>query len=816
MEALLLPLLILVLILLIVFNSGTNSRIERLQIEIRNLQLMIRKNAEQAARDAGVQPSETISPTPNERWKPSDITILAQPTEAEEAPPVQEVQPPVLPEPESQPEPVIIPEVEPEFILPVAAAPQPDPADTPPPVIPPAPPKPGFFERNPDLEKFIGENLVSKIGIAILVIAIGFFVKFAIDNDWIGPVGRVGIGLLCGGILVGLAHKLQRAYKAFSSVLIGGGLAVFYFSIALAYKDYHLFGQTAAFIIMVVITLFAVLLSLLYDRQEVAVIAMVGGFCVPFIVSDGSGNYVTLFIYLLVLNTGLLAIAYRKAWRLLNVLAFLFTVFLFAGWIGTTPRPAPVSAYKNGLLFASLFYLLFLAINIAHNVKQQKKFIASDFSIILANTGLYFATGLYMIHGLQADSYTGLFSGTLGAFNLLLCFLLIRNKNIDRNVLYLLIGITLTFISLTIPLQLKGHFITLFWASEAVLLYWLYGRSKISLIKIASLAIWACMLISLFLDWSQIYLDKPAVLTVLFNKGFITTLYTAVATYLLYVLRNKEMQAGDDPLLPIPRQVFLVVAVGLLYMTGALELNYQLDLRYPDGYVTILYLLSYTFAFILILHVLGEKQRLQSIPKTATIALLGISVFVYLVSLPAIFDALTQFLLTGKNGGHFMLHWLGALLTGIIIYRLISWCRRKPLLIDQMGPVITWGSCLLIVVFISVELNLLMSQLFYGSIKSLGTIHRVFIKAGLPIIWGLCSFIFMWLGMRHKYRPLRIVSLTLFLVTLLKLFIYDIQNIPVAGKIAAFFCLGVLLLVVSFMYQRLKKIIEADEPKNDL
>jgi uncharacterized membrane protein len=85
----------------------------------------------------------------------------------------------------------------------------------------------------------------------------------------------------------------------------------------------------------------------------------------------------------------------------------------------------------------------------------------------------------------------------------------------------------------------------------------------------------------------------------------------------------------------------------------------------------------------------------------------------------------------------------------------------------------------------------------------------------LPILWGICSFAFMWLGMRHKYRTLRIISLSLFSLTLFKLFVFDIRNIPAGGKIAAFFCLGVLLLVVSFMYQRLKKIIIDDEKKTD-
>jgi uncharacterized membrane protein len=74
----------------------------------------------------------------------------------------------------------------------------------------------------------------------------------------------------------------------------------------------------------------------------------------------------------------------------------------------------------------------------------------------------------------------------------------------------------------------------------------------------------------------------------------------------------------------------------------------------------------------------------------------------------------------------------------------------------------------------------------------------------------------MWLGMKYKYRTLRIVSLTLFAIILAKLFMFDIRNIPVAGKIAAFFCLGILLLVVSFMYQRLKKIIIEDEKKSSV
>jgi uncharacterized membrane protein len=129
----------------------------------------------------------------------------------------------------------------------------------------PKPKEPSFFDKNPDLEKFIGENLINKIGIAILVLGIGFFVKFAIDQNWINEIGRVLIGVVAGGILIGIAHKLRNTLTSFSSVLVGGGLSVLYFTIAIAFHEYQIFNQTVAFTIMVVITLFAVLLSISYN-----------------------------------------------------------------------------------------------------------------------------------------------------------------------------------------------------------------------------------------------------------------------------------------------------------------------------------------------------------------------------------------------------------------------------------------------------------------------------------------------------------------------------------------------------------------------
>lgn len=675
------------------------------------------------------------------------------------------------------------------------------------PYIPP-PPQPGFFERHPDLEKFIGENLINKIGIAILVLAIGFFVKYAIDQDWIGPAGRVAIGILCGAILIGFAHRMHKNYKAFSSVLVGGGLAIFYFTIALAYHQFHLFSQPISFAILVVITGFAVVLSLLYNRQELAIISLLGGFATPFLVSNGSGDYKTLFSYLLILNIGLLIIAYKKAWRLLNILCFACTVILFAPWLISLGDNTSFITYRNGLLFAVAFYLLFFAINIANNIKENKKFIASDFAILLVNTSLFFAAGLYLITLMHAEIYRGLFTASMGLFNLAVTYVLFRKQKIDQNILYLLIGLTLSFISLTAPIQLHGHNITLFWASESVLLYWLYQRSQIKMIAFSSLIVWFAMVFSLLMDWNNIYAAVDTEMRIILNKGFITGLYAAIASYLLFVLKRKpnSLHAPDW----MVANSFRVAGLLILFFSGVLEINHQFYHYFPSTGINIQYILLYIYSFVLVLLMVSQQFHSIRIQVPITFLLLIFTLGFYLLSIAGNFDLLKKMMDEKKNGIHFTAHWVAAILLLIIYYQLIKFIRKNY---ENNLNVASWLLSGWLVIFLSAELFLMDYAINYNGSNNWESVGNVFIKSGLPILWGICSFAFMWLGMRYKYRTLRIISLSLFAITLIKLFAYDISNIPVGGKIAAFFCLGVLLLIVSFMYQRLKRIIIEDEKK---
>jgi len=668
----------------------------------------------------------------------------------------------------------------------------------------PAEPKLSFFERYPDMEKFIGENLVNKIGIAILVLAIAFFVKYAIDNNWVGPAGRVGIGVFCGGVLIAIAHRLRKNFKAFSSVLVGGGLAIFYFTITLAYHEFHLFDQTVSFVILIVITCFAVVLSLLYDKEELAVIALVGGMSSPFMVSNGSANYNALFIYLIVLNAGLLIIAYYKSWRILNISAFGLTVFVLAGIVYTLPT----DAYAISFIYISVLYLMFFLINIANNIRENKKFIAADFTILLINTALYFSTGLYLLTMMHDELFRGLYAASLGALNLLFSFILFKTKKAEINILYLLIGITLTFISLTAPIQLHGHFITLFWAAEGVLLYWLYQKSAIKLMRLTSFIIWIAMLCSLIMDWNDIYGSSELYLAIIANKGFITTVCAAISSFLIYLLSNKT--TDNKPL--IPADIFKYFAIVILFVSGVLEVNHQFLNRFPLTDLNVLYLMLYLPTFVFIFFAVVSRIASGSIKWDVLAWIYGVTIAIYLAVTSVFFDVQSDILIDHKiSFAQFTAHWVSDIFMLIIFYQLIILVKNNlQIYTKQVSWIIAAG----IVTFLSFEICLISNFIFYTPAESIDHLQIIYIKTVLPVLWGVSSFALMWLGMRYKTRVLRIISLTLFTLTLVKLFIFDIENIPPAGKIAAFFCLGVLLLIISFMYQKVKVII-ADDKENE-
>jgi uncharacterized membrane protein len=675
------------------------------------------------------------------------------------------------------------------------------------------PPRQSFFERNPDLEKFIGENLANKIGIGILVIGIGFFVKYAIDQDWINEIGRVFIGIVAGGILLGVAHRMRKTLEAFSSVLVGGGIAVLYLTITIAFQEYHIFNQAMAFIIMVGITGFAVLFSIGYDRRELAVLAILGGFGSPFMVSTGSGNYTVLFSYILILDVGMLVLAYYKKWNIVNIVAYAFTVILFGGWLSTQFDGTNARMIAGAIGFSTTFYLTFFAMTIINNLRERVKFGPVEFGMLLSNTFFYFGAGMIALDDSSVADFRGLFTVVLAVFNFGFAWMLYRNGRVDKNLVFLLIGLVLTFISLAAPIQLHGNYITLFWAAEAVLLLWLSQKSGIRLMKLTSVVVMGLMLISLLMDWEQIYgygFASETPLNILLNKGYITSLAALASLVLTFRLLKNEQDSVE--LVNIYKFALTLASVLVLYLAHFLELNYHVHYFFPADPMSVSVVIG-TYNMLFIVIALLVEKRMTMLQGAANIfAFLGaFAILLYIAFYHVdVMGVRTDFAMYGDKGTAFLFHYL---LVGLLIVICALTIPRIRLLTDfntKTANAYSWFYVAFFVFIASSELETVVLLIARPGLATIDHILTQTHKIGFPILWGLASFLIIALGLKWKRRHLRIISLTLFLITLLKLFLVDIRGISEGGKIAAFISLGVLLLIVSFMYQRLKRLLLED------
>jgi uncharacterized membrane protein len=701
-----------------------------------------------------------------------------------------------------------------------------------------------FRENNPDIEKFIGENLINKIGILILVLGISYFVKFAIDKNWINEPARVGIGVLSGALVLGIAHKLRQKYAAFSSVFVAGAIAIFYFTIGIAFHSYHLFSQTVAFVIMVLITVFSCLISLSYNRKELAVLSLIGGFAVPFMISTGQGNYIVLFTYIIILNIGILALAYHKKWGIINIVSYVFTIILFGGWLmkdinEKTPQ------YLGALIFGFLFYFIFILINIINNLRTKGVFSTIELSILASNTFLFYGAGMLILENYHPE-LKGLFTTALGLLNFGYAWFLYKKFGLDKTAVYLLIGLTLTFITLAIPIQFEGNFITLFWAAEGVILMWLAQKSKITYYRFASVIVHILMIVSLIMDWANSY-HTSNVLNIVFNKICLTGIFVVISLFAIYYLLKEEEENQEQfRIIFNPkkyRKLLGLIAIIIAYFVGIFEIAFQANSYVAGVNSAIAFPILYHLLFsALLFYYLVKIKKTLRLQIASIIAIANIVLFALFFSNFSFYEH-EQYITTGihqKIG--FYLHYFSLLAVFYFAYQLYQINKENPVFELFKKNIFIWIAAFFIVYLASTEL-MLHGLVFSNSpvsvqdvqsspfFKEYSTTELPFLKQQIasdsitnsrtqitktayPILWGILAFVFLIIGIRKRNKTLRIIALSLLGITILKLFLFDISNASETGKIIAFILLGILILIISFVYQKIKVLVQDDTKTN--
>ncbi len=650
------------------------------------------------------------------------------------------------------------------------------------------------------MEYSIASTWLLRVGIVILVMAIGFFLKLSIDKGWMPPVGRVGLSILAGvAMLAGGMQMLGRKYHAFGQGLIGGGIATLYFSVFAAFRFYELIPMLPAFGLMIFITVCAGGIAIRLNSMLVAVLGILGGFGTPVMLSTGVVNFVGLFSYMLLLGCGVLGISYKKNWHLLTYLAFLCTYGLFFG----SMHAYRVEHFWQVMPFVSGFFVLFSTAVFLFNLVNRTKSTLLEPLGLLINAGIYFAVSYQLVSEAYDYRWVAAVTLALAAFYVAHVWYFLVRKLLDRELLFCFIGLAAFFLAVTVPLLLSAEWITASWAIQAFVMLWIAGKLRSEFLRHVA------YLLYLIVAARFCFLDLPSQYAGMVRPSDMATgafLWLMLERLVVFGIPIASM-GGAFRLLNAPGaavaaidkandmaewirdrwavRAAIIGVVGMLFVFLHLELNRSLLYLCDPLRLPVLSLLWIALCGFLLFEYLAR-------PSQFMLGLLVVFVAAMLIKLFVI-DLPSWHVTAHRYGGDYSMRDatmrmldFGAMIAFLYAgFRLLLGDLRAKLASASLGAV----ALALLFVFLSLEVN-----------TCLGYYVPEFRAGGVSILWSLFALGLLLAGIWRDVRALRYVALGLFAVVAWKVFFSDLAKLEQIYRIVAFAVLGVLVLSGSFIY----------------
>ena len=707
----------------------------------------------------------------------------------------------------------------------------------------PSTPKPQFSlptinrpKQPSDLEKIIGESWINKIGILIVIIGVAIGAKYSIENELISPLTRIILGYLVGIGLLGFGIKLKPKFEGYSAVLVSGSISIFYFITYFAYSFYNLIPQILAFAMMLIFTVFTVFAAIKYNRVVIAHIGLIGAYAVPFLLSSGSGRVDILFSYMLIINLGILFISIKRDWKTLHYSAFFFTWLIYGSWFADKSFYSSLQGYEAlGIGFATAFFLIFYGVSLFNNIISKEKLDKINIILILLNSFIYFGFGYGIFNSnTKLDTYLGLFTLFNAVIHFVVLFFIKSKKLADSTLFYSTLGMVFTFITIAIPIQLDGSWVTLLWIAQGTILFWIGKTKNIPIYEKISLPILGLSFLSLLEDWSFYRYANNGDIQAFWNINFLTGILAILGYGFVVYLSRKHAETEENqkfsPFNAIKSFYLPALLVLTAYLTFRNEIAYYFNYWYEssslkgkeiseiDDYSLYnydinvfknIYLIAYSLVFFGGLALLNFHKFKN---KVLGISAIVIGLLTLLSAQTFGLEELGELRYAYINGGsneyfdvNFNYILVRYLLWGSVAFALWAIFKNTKSIIENTK----FHIFLEMVIHISI-LNFLSNELVTW--MDIAGYQDIF-KLGLSILWSVYSLLLVSLGIYKKKKYLRISALVLFGVTLAKLFLYDISNLSTISKTVVLIVLGLLLLIISFLYNKFKDKI-SDETKH--
>jgi len=664
------------------------------------------------------------------------------------------------------------------------------------------------------MEYAVASNWLLRIGVLILVTGIGFFLKYSIDNGLLGEQARVALTVLAGvGMIIGGVRLVGGKYHLFSQGLLGGGIAVLYFSVFAAHSFYHLIEAYPTFALMILVTACAAVLAIRLDSMLVAIFAIIGGYCTPILLSTGQVNFPGLFSYMLLLGVGILAVNWYKQWHLLNFLGFFFNYLLFFG----SMQNYEVGYFWQVLPFLTGFFVLYSTTVFLFCLVSRTKSTLLDLLALIVNAAIFFMTAYDLIDDAYGQIWTALLTVALAAFYVGHVYYCLARRVADRELLVSFIGLAAFFVTITLPLLLSGQWITVSWSLQALVMLWMAGKLRSAFLQQVAYLLYLIVVVRLC------FIDLPGQYGVAMDGDqafgdFLLSLLERVISFgipiaslaLAYTLIEKPApaselacEAGNDVPLWLKDnwllQATLIIVAGMLFVVLQLELYRSFGYLYPPLQLPVLTLVWLAMSLLLLLRYLSGPSAwlLQAL----RLFLIGVAIKLLLFDLPSWDIDLGQIayddsVWTLRYGGaySFQLALMRLLDFAAIIGFLLFAFRRLASAGEEAGNIRQWlggAALVLLFAFLSLEINSLLYQYVPG-LRS----------GGVSILWSIFALSLVFAGIKRQVSAFRLTGLALFALVAWKVFFIDLARLEQIYRIVAFIVLGMLALGGAFFYMR--------------
>ena len=420
------------------------------------------------------------------------------------------------------------------------------------------------------LESHIGAQWLNRIGIIALLIGVSYFLKYAFENNWIGPTGRVAIGLVAGIALVAWSEWFRtHAYRVFSYSLKAVGIGTIYLSLWAAFQLYHLLPTGVAFLAMVIVMAATATMAITQDAKVLAVFALIGGFATPILLSTGQNRETALFTYIGLLDVATLVLLRFRPWTRLILGNFVGTLILYIGWYAEFYSETQM---LRTVVFATVFFVIFA---VAPLLSREKTITARGEAVppvltllVLANAITYFLQLYSMLYDRHQTALAWISVGLAAVY--LFLARTVRSRSVaepSRALTLLHIALAVGFLTIAVPLKMELHWITIGWLIESAVLLWIADRIDSTFLEL--LAVGALTLGVIRLVFFESFVSERIFL----NPRFATYLIAiAVLAGVIAYGKRKGKQAG------IPVAVIALNVLALVALTGEVYEHFQREI----------------------------------------------------------------------------------------------------------------------------------------------------------------------------------------------------------------------------------------------